>query len=38
MSAPSVRALLVDDEVLARLAVRQALATHPQVQDRKSVV
>jgi len=32
MSAPSIRALLVDDEVLARLAVRQALATHPQVQ------
>lgn len=32
MSATPIRALLVDDEVLARLAVRQALATHPHVQ------
>jgi len=31
MSAPSIRALLVDDEVLARLALRQALAAHPDV-------
>jgi two-component system LytT family response regulator len=31
MNAPTLRALLVDDEVLARLALRQALATHPDV-------
>lgn len=31
MSVPSIRALLVDDEVLARLALRQALASHPDV-------
>ena len=31
MSAPSIRALLVDDEVLARLALRQALAAHADV-------
>lgn len=31
MSAPSIRALLVDDEVLARLALRQALESHPDV-------
>ena len=31
MSAPPIRALLVDDEVLARLALRQALAAHPDV-------
>lgn len=32
MSTPSIRALLVDDEVLARLAIRQALASHPDVE------
>ena len=31
MSAAPIRALLVDDEVLARLALRQALAAHPDV-------
>ncbi|MBE1159086.1 LytR/AlgR family response regulator transcription factor [Dyella acidiphila] len=31
MSAPRMRALLVDDEVLARLAVRQALAVHTDI-------
>jgi two-component system LytT family response regulator len=31
MSVPSIRALLVDDEVLARLALRQALESHPDV-------
>ncbi|UPG85609.1 LytTR family transcriptional regulator DNA-binding domain-containing protein [Luteibacter aegosomatis] len=28
----SIRALLVDDEMLARLAIRQALASHPDVE------
>ncbi len=32
MSVPPIRTLLVDDEVLARLALRQALAAHPDVQ------
>lgn len=32
MSAPRLRALLVDDEILARLALRQALATHADVE------
>jgi two-component system, LytTR family, response regulator len=31
MKTPSIRALLVDDEMLARLALRQALASHPDV-------
>lgn len=31
MTSRSIRALLVDDEVLARLALRQALASHPDV-------
>ena len=31
MNAAPIRALLVDDEVLARLALRQALAAHPDV-------
>lgn len=31
MNAPPIRALLVDDEVLARLAIRQALASHGDV-------
>jgi two-component system, LytTR family, response regulator len=31
MNAPSIRALLVDDEILARLAIRQALATHADI-------
>ena len=31
MSAQPIHALLVDDEVLARLALRQALAAHPDV-------
>jgi two-component system, LytTR family, response regulator len=31
MSAPMIRALIVDDEVLARLAIRQALAAHPDI-------
>ena len=32
MSLPPIRTLLVDDEVLARLALRQALAAHTDVQ------
>lgn len=32
MSAAAIRALLVDDEVLARLALRQALAAHADVE------
>jgi two-component system LytT family response regulator len=32
MSAPVIHALLVDDEVLARLALRQALEAHPDVR------
>jgi two-component system LytT family response regulator len=32
MNVPPIRALLVDDEVLARLALRQALASHADVQ------
>jgi two-component system, LytTR family, response regulator len=32
MTAPRMRALLVDDEMLARLAVRQALATHADIE------
>ncbi len=32
MSALRIRALLVEDEVLARLALRQALASHPEVE------
>ncbi|MET0937281.1 MAG: LytTR family transcriptional regulator DNA-binding domain-containing protein [Luteibacter sp.] len=32
MNAARIRALLVDDEMLARLAVRQALAAHPDIQ------
>ena len=32
MNMPPIRTLLVDDEVLARLALRQALATHPDVE------
>lgn len=31
MKASSIRALLVDDEMLARLALRQALAAHPDI-------
>lgn len=31
MNVPPIRALLVDDEVLARLALRQALESHPDV-------
>lgn len=31
MKSPVIRALLVDDEMLARLALRQALASHPDV-------
>lgn len=31
MNTPPIRTLLVDDEVLARLALRQALAAHPDV-------
>jgi two-component system, LytTR family, response regulator len=31
MSTPTIRTLLIDDEVLARLALRQALAAHPDV-------
>jgi two-component system, LytTR family, response regulator len=31
MTTSSMRALLVDDEILARLALRQALASHPDV-------
>ncbi|GLQ91943.1 LytR/AlgR family response regulator transcription factor [Dyella acidisoli] len=32
MNPPPIRTLLVDDEVLARLALRQALAAHPDVE------
>lgn len=32
MNAPRIRALLVDDEILARLAVRQALASHADIE------
>lgn len=32
MNAPRLRTVLVDDEVLARLALRQALASHPEVE------
>ena len=32
MNTPRLRTVLVDDEVLARLALRQALATHPEVE------
>jgi two-component system LytT family response regulator len=32
MSASRIRAMLVEDEVLARLALRQALASHPEVE------
>ena len=32
MTAGRIRCLLVDDEVLARLAVRQALAAHPDIE------
>lgn len=32
MITPTIRTLLVDDEVLARLAIRQALASHPDVE------
>jgi two-component system LytT family response regulator len=32
MSTATIRALLVDDEILARLAVRQALATHADIE------
>ena len=32
MSTPRLRTVLVDDEVLARLALRQALATHDEVE------
>lgn len=32
MNLPSIRALLVDDEILARLALRQALAVHENVE------
>jgi len=32
MNPPSIRTLLVDDEVLARLALRQALAAHPDIE------
>lgn len=31
MKAPAIRALLVDDEILARVALHQALASHPDV-------
>lgn len=31
MKTPAIRALLVDDEMLARLALRQALTSHPDV-------
>lgn len=31
MNMPAIRALLVDDEILARLAIRQALATHSDI-------
>ncbi len=32
MNAPRIRTLLVDDEVLARLAIRQALASHADIE------
>ena len=32
MNTPRLRTVLVDDEVLARLALRQALASHPEVE------
>jgi two-component system LytT family response regulator len=32
MSSARIRCLLVDDEVLARLALRQALAAHPEIE------
>jgi len=32
MTADRIRCLLVDDEVLARLAMRQALAAHPEIE------
>lgn len=32
MNAPRIRTLLVDDEILARLAVRQALAAHADIE------
>lgn len=32
MSAPRLRTLLVDDELLARLGLRQALASHPRIE------
>lgn len=32
MITPRLRTLLIDDEVLARLGLRQALATHPEVE------
>lgn len=32
MNTPRLRTVLVDDEVLARLALRQALAAHPEVE------
>jgi two-component system, LytTR family, response regulator len=32
VTAPRIRALLVDDEILARLAVRQALASHADME------
>ncbi len=32
MTASKIRALLVDDEILARVAVRQALVSHPDVE------
>ncbi len=32
MNAPSIKTLLIDDEILARLALRQALASHPEVE------
>lgn len=31
MMSPKIRALLVDDEILARVAVRQALVSHPDI-------
>ena len=31
-NTPRLRTVLVDDEVLARLALRQALANHPEVE------
>lgn len=32
MNAERIRCLLVDDEVLARLALRQAMASHPEIE------